>query len=108
LKTEHQSAATTKSAEVSATETGAVESAAADEAKPPAKAGKRPVSAAAYLIGWAVIIAIAFISPFLEGLQSILGIIIIGIALYEAWKINRRARLAINGPFRVGVPRPAS
>lgn len=41
-------------------------------------------------------------SPFLAGIQNAIGILIIGIALYEAWKVNRRVPLAIEGPFQVG------
>ena len=47
--------------------------------------------------------------PFLAGAGNFMGWIIIGIALYEAWKLNRR--LPITGPFRFGgglsVPAPA-
>jgi hypothetical protein len=35
-----------------------------------------------------------------------MGILIIGIGLYEAWKMNRRTPLEIAGPFRVGAPPP--
>jgi hypothetical protein len=41
-------------------------------------------------------------SPFLAGVQNVIGIVIIGIALYEAWKVNRFTPLAIEGPFQVG------
>lgn len=47
-----------------------------------------------------IIVGIALASPFLRGSSNIMGIIIIGIALYEAWKMNRR--IAIGGPFRLG------
>lgn len=50
--------------------------------------------------------AIAFAAPFLMGFQNIMGIIIIGIGLYEAWKMNRKVPLAITGPFRVASPAP--
>jgi hypothetical protein len=106
VKTKHESAASSN--DVSVTATGAVEHANSTDTPSSPKAGKRPRSAARFLIAWTVIFAIAFVSPFLEGLQSVLGIIIIGIALYEAWKINRRVPIAINGPFRVGAPRPAT
>jgi hypothetical protein len=49
----------------------------------------------------AAVVVIAFVNaavaPFMGG-TSFMGWIIIGIALYEAWKINRRVRIA--GPFR--------
>jgi hypothetical protein len=46
--------------------------------------------------------------PFLGGIQNILGILIIGFGLYQAWQINRAHPLAIEGPFQVGesVPPP--
>jgi hypothetical protein len=53
------------------------------------------------LLAVAIIFGIAFASPFLAGTDNIMGIIIIGIALYEAWKINRRIPVA--GPFQLGV-----
>jgi len=48
-----------------------------------------------------VLMAIAFVAPFLGGAENIMGIIIIGIALYEAWKINKKVPLAITGPYRL-------
>ena len=49
-----------------------------------------------------VVAAVAFAAPFLMGFQNIMGIVIIAIGLYEAWKLNRRVPLEIAGPFRVG------
>ena len=48
--------------------------------------------------------------PFLAGLENIMGIIIIGIGLYEAWKLNRREALTITGPHAIArtPPAPAS
>jgi hypothetical protein len=45
------------------------------------------------LFGWALA------APFLGGFQNILGIIIIGIALWQAWKMNRRVAVTFTGPF---------
>src|SRR5579871_1529671 len=52
----------------------------------------------------ATALGLAFQQPFAGGSSNIMGLIIIGIGLYEAWKINRRIPLA--GPFRIG-PAPA-
>ena len=41
--------------------------------------------------------------PFLGGLQNILGILIIGFGLYQAWRINQSQPLLIEGPFQVGT-----
>lgn len=52
-------------------------------------------------------IVFAFELPFLRGFEGIIGIFIIGIALYEAWKMNKKASLEITGPHVVGVaPEP--
>jgi hypothetical protein len=44
------------------------------------------------------------ISPFLGGFQNVIGWLIIGIALWEAWKANRRVALSITGPFTIAAP----
>ncbi len=49
----------------------------------------------------ALVFGIAFASPFLAGADNIMGLVIIGIALYEAWKLNRR--VTVSGPFRLGA-----
>ena len=45
----------------------------------------------------ATAVLVAATVPFLGGV-GILGLIIIAIGLYEAWKLNRRPRLAVSGP----------
>ena len=40
--------------------------------------------------------------PFLLGFENIIGLLIIGFALWQAWKLNRRVALAITGPYRLG------
>jgi len=44
--------------------------------------------------------------PFLGGFENILGILIIGFGLYQAWKINAHQPLSIEGPFQVGKTAP--
>jgi hypothetical protein len=51
---------------------------------------------------------IAFAVPFLSGFENIIGIVIIGIGLYEAWKLNKRAELTISGPHMLGRPPQAA
>ena len=53
-----------------------------------------------------IILIVGLALPFLAGFQNIIGLVIIGIGLYEAWKINRRVPLAISGPFHAAF-RPA-
>ncbi len=55
-------------------------------------------------LGWLTVIVLAL--PFLAGFQNIIGLLIIGIALFEAWKVNRRVTIDVTGPFtrEVGGP----
>ena len=41
--------------------------------------------------------------PFMLGFENAIGILIIGFALFEAWRQNRRTKLELAGPFRVGA-----
>jgi hypothetical protein len=52
-------------------------------------------------------LAIACTAPFQGGFSNVLGLVIIGIGLYEAWKLNRRRTLVITGPH-VLAPTPAA
>jgi hypothetical protein len=56
----------------------------------------------------ALIFVFAFAVPFLGGFQNVIGLIIIGIGLYEAWKLNRRVELTLSGPYRVASRAPTS
>jgi hypothetical protein len=70
----------------------------------PAKApppGPAKLVAAVFLF-LALIFAIALAAPFLMGVQNIMGLIIIGIALWEAWKFNVFQPLVITGPYELG------
>jgi hypothetical protein len=40
-------------------------------------------------------------APFLMGVSNIIGLVIIGFALWEAWKINKHRPVVFNGPYRV-------
>ncbi len=58
-------------------------------------------------IGVFMLFFIACLAPFLAGIENFMGWIIIGIALYEAWKINRRVPLIVNGPIPISGPAAA-
>ena len=54
-----------------------------------------------------IVMGYLYASPFLEGSQSLLGLAIIFFGLLQAWRMNRKVDLAINGPFQVsGGGRP--
>jgi len=70
----------------------------ASDAGPESEAASGPSNPAlVILLGIGLIYAL----PFLAGFQNILGLVIIAIGLYEAWKLNQRAELKIAGPFKV-------
>ena len=58
-----------------------------------------------------IILLISLAGPFLGGFENILGILITGFALWEAWRINRSVELKVHGPFQLAqaptAPEPA-
>jgi hypothetical protein len=60
------------------------------------------MTAGKFAVGVLALIAIAAAAPFLAGVENFLGLIIIGFALFQAWKMNRRVPLAFSGPYAVG------
>ena len=103
-----------EAAAISAGEPAAAEPVAAEPAPAPAssESAETAVGGEAILVPVVVsvlfVLAIAFVAPFLGGFENIMGIVIIGIALYEAWKINRGTPLEITGPHRVGASAPSA
>jgi hypothetical protein len=77
------------------------EDATADVPGSAAKAPAEPVTAGGWVLFGAVVFGLAFASPFLAGAENIMGILIIAVALYEAWKLNRK--VAVAGPFRMAA-----
>jgi hypothetical protein len=55
------------------------------------------------VLGVGALVLLAAIVPIAAGFSNIIGLLIIGIAVFEAWKLNRRLRLTIAGPYRVGA-----
>jgi hypothetical protein len=54
-----------------------------------------------FLLGAGALVLMAAMIPILAGFSNIIGIVIIGIAVFEAWKLNRRVKLTVTGPYRV-------
>lgn len=57
----------------------------------------------AFALGFTVLLALAYAAPILIGVSSPLHFVIAGIALYEAWKLNRGGVLRVNGPYQVSA-----
>lgn len=68
-----------------------------------AAAENEPVHPLDMLFGLAALFVFACLAPFLAGFQNFMGWIIIAIGLYEAWKINKQAKLDVSGPFSVSA-----
>jgi hypothetical protein len=64
-------------------------------------ADEAPPTAAGAIAAIALLIGLLLALPFLGGLQNIMGLIIIGIGLYEAWKFNRKGQVTITGPHAI-------
>lgn len=52
------------------------------------------------VVGIAVVFGIALAMPFLMGFENIIGLLIIGFGLWQAWKANEKRVLEVEGPFR--------
>jgi hypothetical protein len=74
----------------------------------PQTAGRSDLGIAGLAIGVAVLVAIVCAAPFLVGFSNIIGWIIIGIGVYEAWKINKRRVFAVTGPHALASTQPAA
>lgn len=67
-----------------------------------------PMTAGSIAVAFGLLFLLLLATPFLAGFQNIIGLLIIGFALWEAWKSNRRVPLAIAGPFALAPARPVS
>jgi hypothetical protein len=63
---------------------------------------------------WALVMLLGFVFwllaalPVLASIESPMGFLIIGIALYQAWRMNKRVQVEVTGPYAVAVARPPS
>lgn len=55
----------------------------------------------AMAVAFVFLLGFLYALPFLAGIENVIGILIIGFALYEAWKLNRRTDLIVTGPHQV-------
>lgn len=90
-----------KSAEVSEHPAAKPDSVA--QGQPATAAAAEPLGAGALVIALVALVALLYATPFLAGLENAIGILIIGFALYEAWKLNKQAELRVTGPYRVAA-----
>jgi hypothetical protein len=82
----------TQSAPVIAPERGV------DSAATTAAAARSPLVAIVVLLGFLLA------APVMIGISSPLHLVIVGFALYQAWKLNRAPAFKIAGPYRLAAP----
>lgn len=73
-----------------------------------AGAPSRPPSLARFFVALVMLFLFVCATPFLGGVQNIMGILIIGFGLYQAWTVNRRLQFVITGPHRLAAPAHAA
>jgi hypothetical protein len=61
-----------------------------------------------FVVALVFLLALACAAPFLAGFENIIGLIILGIGLFEAWKLTKRTELTVTGPHAVGQPPAAA
>ncbi len=72
------------------------------------------VSALQLVLVIGLLIGILYVAPFLalaEGIGNVMGLIIIGIGVWEAWRLNKKGGLEISGPYSLRAqasPPPAA
>jgi hypothetical protein len=59
------------------------------------------------VLAWIAAVPFAYAIPFLMGFENIIGILIIGFALWQAFRMNARVKIELQGPFRLEVRDPA-
>jgi len=55
------------------------------------------------LAAWVAAIPFAYMLPFLMGFENAIGILIIGFALWQAFRMNARSKIELQGPFHLEV-----
>jgi len=58
-----------------------------------------PLDPGDVLLALAAFAGLVVAAPFLAGFENLLGWVLLAIALYEAWKLNRREELVFEGPL---------
>jgi hypothetical protein len=64
-------------------------------------------SGGSVVLAWYAAVPLAYAVPFLMGFENIIGILIIGFALWQAFRMNAHVKIEMQGPFRLEVRDPA-
>lgn len=102
LQSEISGAADQQMAVVQQSEVSGVAAGAPESMGGTVESGTEQVTLGEMVLAYSALLLLATTVPFLGGFDNIIGILIIGFALYEAWKLNRRTPLDISGPYNLG------
>ena len=61
-----------------------------------------PAASAPLIVRVSIAMAVALALPFMMGFENVIGMLIIGFGLYQAWQMNKRVAIAVEGPFSLG------
>ena len=82
--------------------------ASADVATPPVASVKvtpKRISVGTYLVAFAALLLLATALPIIAGFSSIISVVILGVGLMQAWRMNRAVNVTVSGPYRIaGLP----
>jgi ribosomal protein S27AE len=73
-----------------------------DSVPPDTAAGRRFQEGSVVAVAFVTSVVLAVALPFTGGL-NLIGLLIIGIGLFEAWQLNRKGELKISGPYKIGT-----
>jgi hypothetical protein len=93
----------TTPAPASASVQGQADGAAASRPAPRQERSSGPVTFGGFLAAIGILLAFSLALPFLAGLDNIMGLVLIAIGLFEAWKVNKAAPFKVTGPYQVGA-----
>jgi len=79
---------------------------AVDAEEKPDENGPQPSLVVAMLVLIVFLIGLLFVLPVLAAISDPISGLIYSFALWEAWRLNKEARLVFNGPFRVSAGDP--
>ena len=65
-----------------------------------------PIPLSEWLVAVATLSAFILSLPFWGALENPIGLLIIGVAVFEAWRVNRGLTFEFKGPIKVGAPPP--
>jgi hypothetical protein len=62
-----------------------------------------PLTVAGFVLGLGLLLLLSLALPVMVGIESPIALLIFGIALFEAWKLNKRRAARISGPYAVAA-----